>query len=79
LEQEGIYKSLYQNKFKDSEESSTYSKKSKSQEYLPSFTEEPTQQGYLIDAWYKKSFWLYLLSPLTFVFSALVRWRKKFI
>ena len=76
LEQEGIYKSLYQNKFKDSEESSTYSKKSKSQEYLPSFTEEPTQQGYLIDAWYNKSFWLYLLSPLTFVFSALVRWRK---
>ncbi|MDA9614649.1 lipid A export permease/ATP-binding protein MsbA [Pseudomonadota bacterium] len=76
LEQEGIYKSLYQNKFKDSEESSTYSKKSKSQEYLPSFTEEPTQQGYLIDAWYNKSFWLYLLSPLTFIFSALVRWRK---
>ena len=76
LEQEGIYKSLYQNKFKDSEESSTFSKKSKSQEYLPSFTEEPTQQGYLIDAWYNKSFWLYLLSPLTFVFSALVRWRK---
>ena len=76
LEQEGIYKSLYQNKFKDSEESSTYSKKSKSQEYLPSFTEEPTQQGSLIDAWYKKSFWLYLLSPLTFIFSALVRWRK---
>ena len=76
LEQEGIYKSLYQNKFKDSEESSTYSKKSKSQEYLPSFTEEPTQQGYLIDAWYNKSFWLYLLSPLTFIFSALVKWRK---
>ena len=76
LGQEGIYKSLYQNKFKDSEESSTYSKKSKSQEYLPSFTEEPTQQGYLIDAWYNKSFWLYLLSPLTFIFSALVRWRK---
>ena len=76
LEQEGIYKSLYQNKFKDSEASSTYSKKSKSQEYLPSFTEEPTQQGYLIDAWYNKSFWLYLLSPLTFIFSALVRWRK---
>ena len=76
LEQEGIYKSLYQNKFNDSEESSIHLKKTKSQEYLPSFTEEPTQQGYLIDAWYNKSFWLYLLSPLTFVFSALVRWRK---
>ncbi|MDB4120929.1 lipid A export permease/ATP-binding protein MsbA [Gammaproteobacteria bacterium] len=76
LEQEGIYKSLYQNKFSDEEASSTHSTKSKSQEYLPSFTEEPAQQGYLIDAWYNKSFWLYLLSPLTFIFSAVVRWRK---
>jgi len=76
LEQEGIYKSLYQNKFSDAEESSAYSNKSKSQEYLPSFTEEPIQQGYLIDAWYNKSVWLYLLSPLTFIFSALVSWRK---
>ena len=77
LEQEGIYKSLYQNKFTDSEVSSTHSGKTKkTQEYLPSFTEESAQQGYLIDAWYKKSAWLYLLSPLTFIFSALVRWRK---
>ncbi len=77
LEQEGIYKSLYQNKFTDSEVSSTHSAKTKkAQEYLPSFTEESAQQGYLIDAWYKKSAWLYLLSPLTFIFSALVRWRK---
>ena len=77
LEQEGIYKSLYQNKFTDSEVSGTHSGKTKkTQEYLPSFTEESAQQGYLIDAWYKKSAWLYLLSPLTFIFSALVRWRK---
>ncbi|MDA9259809.1 lipid A export permease/ATP-binding protein MsbA [Gammaproteobacteria bacterium] len=76
LEQEGIYKSLYQNKFSDGEASSTHSTKSKSQEYLPSFTEEPAQQGYLIDAWYNKSFWLYLLSPFTLIFSAAVRWRK---
>ena len=76
LKHEGIYKSLYQNKFNDLAESRTYSKKSKSQDYLPSITEEPIEQGYLIDAWYNKSFWLYLLSPLTFIFSALVRWRK---
>jgi len=77
LGQEGIYKSLYQNKFTDSEVSSTHSGKTKkTQEYLPSFTEESAQQGYLIDAWYKKSAWLYLLSPLTFIFSALVSWRK---
>ena len=76
LKHEGIYKSLYQNKFNDLVESRTYSKKSKSQDYLPSITEEPIEQGYLIDAWYNKSVWLYLLSPLTFIFSALVRWRK---
>ena len=76
LDQDGIYKSLYQNKFSDSVESSTHARKSKSQEYLPSFTEESAQQGYLIDAWYKKSAWLYLLSPFTFIFSTLVRWRK---
>ena len=76
LKHEGIYKSLYQNKFNDLVESRTHSKKSKSQDYLPSITEEPIEQGYLIDAWYNKSFWLYLLSPLTFIFSALVRWRK---
>ena len=76
LKHDGIYKSLYQNKFNDLVESRTHSKKSKSQDYLPSITEEPIEQGYLIDAWYNKSVWLYLLSPLTFIFSALVRWRK---
>jgi subfamily B ATP-binding cassette protein MsbA len=77
LAQEGIYKSLYKNKFTDSEVSGTHSGKTKkTQEYLPAFTDESAQQGYLIDAWYKKSAWLYLLSPLTFIFSALVRWRK---
>ena len=37
--------------------------------YLPSFVEEPTQQGMLLDAWYKKSVWLWLLSPLSLLFS----------
>ena len=76
LEQAGIYKKLYQNKFSDTVEVSAKSRTSPSPDYLPSFKEEPTQQGFLIDAWYKKSVWLYLLSPLTVLFSALVRWRK---
>ena len=77
LEKDGIYKSLYQNKFHDSDDQTKSSKKSVGQEYLPAFTEEPTQQGYLIDAWYKKSFWLYLLTPFTFLFSSLVKLRKR--
>ena len=75
IDQEGVYKGLYQNKFHDSENKKP-ARASAGQEYLPSFTEEPTQQGYLIDAWYNKSFWLYLLTPFTFIFSSLVRARK---
>ena len=75
IDQEGVYKGLYQNKFHDSENKKP-ARASAGQEYLPSFTEEPTQQGYLIDAWYSKSFWLYLLTPFTFIFSSLVRARK---
>ena len=76
LEKNGIYKNLYQNKFSDSEAKDVSARKSVAQEFLPSITEEPTQQGYLIDAWYKKSWWLYLLTPLTFLFSTIVKSRK---
>ncbi|MDA8526477.1 lipid A export permease/ATP-binding protein MsbA [Gammaproteobacteria bacterium] len=76
IENDGIYKGLYQNKFHDSADLQKLSRKSPHQDYLPTFTEEPTQQGYLIDAWYNKSFWLYILAPLTFLFSALVKARR---
>ena len=76
LEKNGIYKNLYQNKFSDSDAKDVSARKSVAQEFLPSITEEPTQQGYLIDAWYKKSWWLYLLTPLTFLFSTVVKSRK---
>ena len=76
LDQDGIYKSLYQNKFNDSADPKKPSQKSVSKEYLPTFTEEPSQQGYLIDAWYNKSFWLYILAPLTLLFSSLVKVRR---
>ena len=76
IDHDGIYKGLYQNKFHDSTDPQKKSGKSSRQEYLPTFTEEPTQQGYLIDAWYNKSFWLYILAPLTFLFSTLVKARR---
>ena len=76
LEKNGIYKNLYQNKFSDSDAKDVSARKSVAQEFLPSITEEPIQQGYLIDAWYKKSWWLYLLTPLTFLFSTIVKSRK---
>ena len=66
LEQDGIYKSLYQNKFNDSSEIDQSSQKIVSRDHLPSFTEEPVEQGYLIDAWYKKSFLALLVNSLNF-------------
>ena len=72
FDQDGIYKSLYQNKFNDSGEIDKSSRGIARQEHLPTFTEEPIEQGYLIDAWYRKSFWLYLLTPLTFLFSVII-------
>ena len=76
IDNDGIYKALYQNKFHDSTDAQKKLGKSSRKEYLPTFTEEPTQQGYLIDAWYNKSFWLYILAPLTFLFSTLVKARR---
>ena len=77
LDQDGIYKSLYQNKFNDSGDIDKSSRGIVRQEHLPTFTEEPVEQGYLIDAWYRKSFWLYLLTPLTFLFTSFIKFRKK--
>ena len=74
IDRDGIYKNLYKNM--DSNQVKTaavITKKEKS--YLPSFVEEPAQQGMLLDAWYKKSVWLWLLSPLSLLFSFFVRLR----
>jgi hypothetical protein len=49
LDQDGIYKSLYQNKFNDSGDIDKSSRGIVRQEHLPTFTEEPVEQGYLID------------------------------
>ena len=74
IDRDGIYKNLYKNM--DSNQVKTaavITKKEKS--YLPSILEEPAQQGMLLDAWYKKSVWLWLLSPLSLLFSFFVRLR----
>ena len=44
LEQDGIYKSLYQNKFNDSSEIDQSSQRIVGQDHLPSFTEEPVSR-----------------------------------
>ena len=74
IDRDGIYKNLYKNM--DSNQVKTAAVITKTEKsYLPSFIEEPTQQGMLLDAWYKKSVWLWLLSPLSLLFSFFVKLR----
>jgi subfamily B ATP-binding cassette protein MsbA len=73
LNNDGIYKSLYKNKFEDSP---VEIKKSKpSQIYIPEFEDE-YNSSLVIDSWYKKSLWLYLLLPFSLIFSYLTNRRR---
>ena len=79
IDQEGIYQSLYKNKFEDEPVSSSKSVKSSTQLYLPEFENE-YNSSFVVDSWYKKSLWLYLLYPFSLMFSyATSRRYRKFV
>ena len=78
LEKDGLYKSLYKNKFEDSD------KKDKSPTtqttYIQAYEQEDISTSLVVDAWYNKSFWLYLLAPFSLIYSFFVnRRRAKFL
>ena len=78
LNSEGIYQSLYKNKFEDSPLKKILSKPS-TQLYVPRFDDE-YNSSLVVDSWYKKSLWLYLLFPFSAVISYLTsRRRRKFL
>ena len=78
LDNKGIYQSLYKNKFEDSPKKKSKAPNS-SQLYIPEFEDE-YNSSIVIDSWYKKSLWLYLLLPFSLVFSYLTnRRRRKFV
>ena len=78
LNSEGIYQSLYKNKFEDSPAKKIVSKPS-TQLYVPRFDDE-YNSSLVVDSWYKKSLWLYLLLPFSAVISYLTsRRRRKFL
>ena len=56
---DGLYKSLYKNKFEDDGSSSSEVKQSK-QLFVPEY-EDQESSSFVVDSWYKKSIWLYLL------------------
>ena len=75
---ESIYHSLYKNKFEDSPKAKSSSSKSV-QLYMPEYEDE-TSRSFVVDSWYNKSIWLYLLYPFSLLFSYLTsRRRRKFL
>ena len=78
IKNESIYHSLYKNKFEDSPEKKPTISKSL-QLFMPEYDDE-TYSSFVVDSWYKKSLWLYLLYPFSFIFSYLTsRRRRKYI
>jgi subfamily B ATP-binding cassette protein MsbA len=78
LSGEGIYQSLYKNKFEDSPKDKKKPSKSK-QLYVPEYEDEDNA-SFVVDSWYKKSLWLYLLTPFSLLFTYLTnRRRRRFI
>ena len=75
LDNDGIYQSLYKNKFEDSPEKKSKISKS-NQLYIPEFEDE-YNSSLVIDSWYKKSLWLYLLLPFSLFFLYLTNRRRR--
>ena len=78
IENKSIYHSLYKNKFEDSPQ--TIKPKSNAvQLFMPEYEDEASST-FVVDSWYKKSLWLYLLYPFSLIFSYLTsRRRRKFL
>lgn len=78
LDNDGIYQSLYKNKFEDSPKDKIKPEQS-TQIFVPEFDDEENS-SFVVDSWYKKSLWLYLLAPFSFIFTYLTnRRRRKFL
>ena len=72
---DGIYQSLYKNKFEDLPSEKITISESK-QLYVPEYDEEDNA-SFVVDSWYKKSLWLYLLTPFSLLFKYLTKRRRR--
>ena len=78
IENKSVYHSLYKNKFEDSPKFNSIATQT-TQLFLPEYEDEAST-SYVVDSWYKKSLWLYLLYPFALIFSYLTtRRRRKYI
>ncbi|MDB4829074.1 lipid A export permease/ATP-binding protein MsbA [Gammaproteobacteria bacterium] len=74
IELDGLYKSLYKNKFEDDGPKTPNLSKSK-QLYVPEYNNQESS-SFVVDSWYKKSIWLYLLYPFSIVIQYLTNRRR---
>ena len=78
INNKSVYHSLYKNKFEDSPKIEE-KKSTSNQLFLPEYQDE-ISTSFVVDSWYKKSLWLYLLYPFSLIFSYLTnRRRRKYI
>ena len=78
IKNKSIYHSLYKNKFEDSQPTKNTSTQSV-QLFMPEYEDE-VSSSFVVESWYNKSFWLYLLYPFSIIFSYLTsRKRRKFL
>ena len=75
IENKSVYHSLYKNKFEDSPKSSLPTSQS-TQLFMPEYEDEQST-SFVVDSWYKKSMWLYLLYPFSLLFSFLTSRRRR--
>ena len=75
LEEEGIYASLYKNVPIESKKSSSTSLQKVS--YLQPIDDVENNSSFVINAWYQKHLWLYLLLPFSWIFTYLTNRRRR--
>ena len=75
INNKSVYHSLYKNKFEDSPKSNLPVSQS-TQLFMPEYEDEETS-SFVVDSWYKKSLWLYLLYPFSLIFSYLTNRRRR--
>ena len=75
IENKAVYHSLYKNKFEDSPAIKSRTSKSV-QLFMPEYADDDST-SFVVDSWYKKSLWLYLLYPFSLIFSYLTSLRRK--
>ena len=75
LEEDGIYASLYKNIPIESKQPTTSSLQKVS--YLQPIEDVENNSSFVINAWYQKHLWLYLLLPFSWIFTFLTNRRRR--